>query len=256
MNNIIASLTRIFDFIYVNERVGVPEFRIHHWQDKVLNAIRNPDLPDSDAIIQQELVHRSRRTALNDNFEKIIGVVTNTPEPLRVPMLHVLRGSIETLGSELGLSDLLISDLNSYVSEELAQLGDSPEPQQLQQAGAVLQQILAAQAGTSGAEAVDSDSTTQQESENESQPSESPTQQAEETTGPDAQEPGGDTVAGEGTATDTAGQATATGADAGESAPDDGTGSEENAAASAEGEETDDTTAADDATTDNEPSQE
>jgi len=120
-------ITDFFQHMYEVERAGIPEFRIHAWQDKVAWAFLNPTDPDAQAVMMQEGEYVAQRSILNSTYEQVLSTVMAMPESLQPATLVVLSGQIADTLTALGLDDEVRVSIVSELGEILQGLDTDPE---------------------------------------------------------------------------------------------------------------------------------
>ena len=141
----VTRITDFFQFIFETFKEDKPEFLVVHHAFKVRHALRNLDDPTTQEVLALEKDYGEKLTALVDTYHKVIQIMSNTPEALRPAMFQILGGEVQTFLTDIGVEPNVLQQ----VMGELADiLNDFPEQttEQLQAAGAVLEQITAAQA--------------------------------------------------------------------------------------------------------------
>lgn len=140
----VTRITDFFQFIFETFKEDKPEFLVVHHAFKVRHALRNLDDPTTQEVLALEKDYGEKLTALVDTYHKVIQIMSNTPEALRPAMFQILGGEVQTFLTDIGVEPNVLQQ----VMGELADiLNDFPEQttEQLQAAGAVLEQITAAQ---------------------------------------------------------------------------------------------------------------
>ena len=140
-------ITEFFEFIYEATRLKLPSFLIERHNFKVRYVLRNMDHPEAAEVLALEMEYGDKLEVLAANYQQVITIMAATPEPLHPAMLTVLGGSVAEMLDTMGLAE----DTRTEILGELGNVldGYDTSPEQLQQAGAVLAQIQAAQNGTS-----------------------------------------------------------------------------------------------------------
>ena len=140
----VTRITDFFQFIFETFKEDKPEFLVVHHAFKVRHALRNLDDPTTQEVLALEKDYGEKLEALVDTYHKVIQIMSNTPEALRPAMFQILGGEVQTFLTDIGVEPNVLQQ----VMGELADiLNDFPEqtPEQLQAAGAVLEQITTAQ---------------------------------------------------------------------------------------------------------------
>jgi len=134
-------ITEFFQFIYTAFRGEVPEFLVVAHEFRVRHALRNLDDPVTQDVLVKENIYGAKIKALEDNYNKVSGIINNTPEPLKPAVLRIISGNVTNMLAEMELGDDVVSDINGELDDIL---NDYPEPtaEELQEAGVVLQSIL------------------------------------------------------------------------------------------------------------------
>lgn len=140
-------ITDFFQSIYEQTREEMPEFLVKAHEFDVSRAIRNPDAEGSAEILAKEDMYALKMDTLRITYGKVLGVLAVLPESLKVAGLHVLSVQVaDTIGA-MQLSDRVANMVNEELTSVLGAL-PTPTIEQMQQAGAIIAQIVAAQENT------------------------------------------------------------------------------------------------------------
>ena len=144
--NMIPQVTEFFEFIYEATRIRLPSFLVERHNFKVRYVLRDMDHPEAAEVLALEMEYGEKLEVLAANYDQVVTIMTVTPEPLHPAMLTVLGGSVAEMLGTMGLDE----DTKTEILGELDNVldGHGVTPEQLQQAGAMLAQIQAAQNGT------------------------------------------------------------------------------------------------------------
>lgn len=138
----ITRITDFFQFIFESFQEDKPEFLVVHHAFKVRHALRNLDDSATQEVLAIEKSYGDKLDALVYNYNKVIQIMSNTPEELRPAMFQILGGEVQKFLIDVGVDD---SVLQQVMGELADVLNDFPEQSssQLQAAGAFLAQITA-----------------------------------------------------------------------------------------------------------------
>ena len=142
MNNLI---TEFFQFIFEVTKEKLPDFLVAHHEFKVRHALRNLDDPATSEVLAKETKYAGLLDLLVANYEKVTGILNATPEPLQPAMLTVLGSSVAEFLNEMELEEdtkgMILGNLEDILNDYDVTI------EQQQEAGALLEQMLQAQAG-------------------------------------------------------------------------------------------------------------
>jgi len=116
-----------FQHIYEFTRDETPEFRIHAWQDKVLEALMKPTDPESVVVLAREAEFQAQRAVLNDTYERVVATVSVMPEELQPATLVVVAQQVPEVLEQLQLSESVKTQIMGELNSILLNLDAEPD---------------------------------------------------------------------------------------------------------------------------------
>ena len=139
-------ITEFFQFIFEAFREEIPEFLVVAHEFRIRYALRNLNDPETAGILAEEEVYANKIKLLHENYLKVTQIIAVTPEPLKPAMLLVMGGSVQDMLEAMELEPQVVDTITDAL-EDILNDYDDVTTEETQQAGALLQQITAQQAG-------------------------------------------------------------------------------------------------------------
>ena len=147
-------ITEFFEYIFESFKEDIPEFLVVAHEFKVRHALRGNVDAGTVALMVKENAYGQRIIALEQNFYKVSGIISNTSESLQPAMLRVLGGSVTQMLADLQVPAEAAAGIMGVLDDILNDYKDIT-PEQLQAAQKLLAQILNQIAATEAAQQPD-----------------------------------------------------------------------------------------------------